>query len=70
MADKINVAMPESMVIGDGWTVEWAAVDPVSGADISGVTVTNTNVVATDVSPAPQTNEQLGPFMLVPGPDA
>lgn len=50
MAQKINVNLPESVIIGDGWTVEWDAVDPTTGASVSGVKVSNANVTATDLS--------------------
>ena len=70
MPVKIDVAMPEDVEIGDGWVVEWAAVSPTDGSDVSGVTVTKTNVVAADVSDAVTEDEPLGPFMLVPGPGA
>lgn len=69
MALKIDAAMPEGLDIGDGWTIEWAAVSPVDGSAVSGVTISNANVTATDLSggAAPV---QAGPFMLVPGPGA
>lgn len=69
MAQKIDVAMPENMRIGDGWIVEWAAVSPTDGSAVSGVKITNANVVADDVSGAPG-GFTTGPFMLVPGPGA
>lgn len=67
MAQKIDVALPEDIVIGDGWQVVWDAVDPTTGASVSGVTVTNTNVTS------PGTGEsvvefELGPYMLTLGP--
>lgn len=69
MAQKIDVALPEDVVIGDGWTVEWDAVDPNTGASVSGVIVSDANVTAADES-AGGSSGPLGPFMLVPGPGA
>ncbi len=52
--------MPALPLIGD-YTVEWVAIDPATGADVSGVTVTNPalygidlsgNVGTTDVAPS------------------
>lgn len=68
MGQKIDVQMPEGMVIGDGWHIVWAAVDPTTGADVANVIVTNANVVATEQSAA--SDQVPGPFMLVPGPNA
>lgn len=69
MAQKIDAAMPEAMQIGDGWIIEWAAVSPTDGSAVAGVTITNANVVATDLSGA-SAGFTSGPFMLVPGPGA
>lgn len=61
--------MPLDMVLGGGWRIEWAAVDPNTGADVSGVKVSVANVVGTSLSTtAAETPEQAaGPFMLIPG---
>lgn len=72
MALKINVNLPEDVVIGDHWIIEWDAVDPVTGASIAGVKVSSANVTASDAaSAAADTSDAgfVGPFMLVPGPD-
>lgn len=72
MAQKINVNLPESVVIGDGWTVEWDAVDPTTGASVAGIVVSNANVTAADesVGVGTGTNGQPDAFLLVPGPGA
>jgi hypothetical protein len=71
VAQKINVALPEDVGIGDGWTVEWDAVDPSTGASVAGVIVSDANVTADDTSSGGGTGGfESGPFMLVPGPDA
>jgi hypothetical protein len=44
------------------------AVDPVTGAPITGVTVTNPVVAGVNLSGTTADNPPVGPFMLVPGP--
>jgi len=70
VAQKIDVALPEDIVIGDGWTVEWDAVDPNTGASVSGVIISDANVTAADLSVGASGSFDSGPFMLVPGPGA
>lgn len=71
MAQKINVPLPDEFVIGDGWTVEWDAVDASTGASVAGVVVSDANLTAVDLSSGAGTGgETVGPFMLVPGPGA
>ena len=71
MAQKIDAPMTLALEIGGGWQIVWAAVDPTTGADVSGVVITNANVVATDVSAGGGTGGAVvGPYMLVPGPSA
>lgn len=52
MAQKIEGGMPAGERVGDGWQIVWAAVDPTTGADVSGVVVSNANVVADEVNAA------------------
>lgn len=70
MAQKVDVSLPPDVRMGGSWRVEWAAVDPVTGADVSGVKITAANVVGDDVSGGGTSGETIGPFMLVPGPGA
>lgn len=72
MAQKIDVALPEDVVIGDGWTLEWDAVDPSTGASVSGVTISDANVTAAEGFGGGGTTDGgiVGPYMLVPGPGA
>lgn len=69
MAQKINVNLPEDVVIGDGWIVEWDAVDPTTGASVAGVVISQANVTAADQSAPALETPQAGPFMLLPGPN-
>lgn len=69
MASKLTAALAENLVLADGYTIRFAAVDPTTGADVSGVKITNVNIdgdtlgTSTDLITA-------GPFMLVGGPNA
>ena len=59
--------LPTDLVVPGGWTFRFSAIDPVTGVAVPGVTVSEANVVASDVSEVPATDDQLGPFVLVPG---
>lgn len=69
MAQIVNAPMPQDIDIVGGWKVRVTAVDS-AGAVVSGVNVSNMTIVAD--SPTSQTGVELavGPFMLVPGPEA
>lgn len=68
MPEKLDAPMPDNVVIGGGWRLEWAAVDPATGTDVAGVNVTKANVVATDLSNVGDIVIPEGGFKLVPGP--
>jgi hypothetical protein len=70
MAQKIDVALPEDVVIGDGWIVEWDAIDPTTGAAVAGVVISDANVTAPADFASDGGSGDFGPFMLVPGPAA
>lgn len=68
MAQKISASMPQNMHLDVTFVIEWAALDPTTGAPVSGVTVSNAAMLVSDLV---NTNPQAlatGPFMLVPGP--
>lgn len=70
MSQKITANMPEGIVVSGDYKIRFAAVDPSTGAAVSGVKVSNV-----DIDGVPQgatTGQELkpGPFMLVPGPGA
>lgn len=44
MSEPIAGSMPHQLDIDDGYTLRWSAVDPTSGADVSGVVVTDASV--------------------------
>lgn len=71
MPAPIEGAIPEDLDLPDGYVIVWAAIDPVSGADVAGVRVNNVSIFGTQLdSGGTSTGGTLGPFMLVPGPGA
>lgn len=44
------IATMPALPIGANYTVEWVAIDPTSGADVSGVTITNPALYGVDLS--------------------
>jgi hypothetical protein len=70
MAQPLTVAFPPNLVMTDGWQVTIAAVDPVTGADVTGVTITEALIQVDNIGPTSDAALSSGPFMLVPGPGA
>ena len=60
--------MPPDTDLTSGCTVQFVAIDPTTGNDVSGVTITNASIYADATGDA--VLEAPGPFMLVPGPNA
>lgn len=69
MAQKLDVSMPQDLDLPAGWTVRVTAVDA-SGAVVTGVNVSNMAIVADAPLGADTSTLSVGPFMLVPGPNA
>ena len=70
MATPLTASMPDTLDLPDGYIVQWAAVDPSTGADVAGVIVTNVSLFGTLLDNGLTGGGDLGPFMLVPGPGA
>jgi len=68
MAAPQKEPMPPNCDLGNGCTVEFAAISPTSGAAITGVKVSNATIYVTTTATAEQLS--YGPFMFVPGPGA
>jgi hypothetical protein len=60
--------MPSDTPLTTGCTIEFAAISPTTGAAITGVKVSNVSIYQQSTGDA--TLEPLGPYMLVPGPNA
>lgn len=69
MAQKVNVPMTQDLDLPDGWTIRVTAVDG-SGNTVTGVNVSNMSIVADAPLGADAGSLAVGPFMLVPGPNA
>jgi hypothetical protein len=70
VAQPLTVAFPPDLTLTDGWLVTIAAVDPVTGADVSGVTITEALMQVEVLEGAGGAALNSGPFMFVPGPGA
>jgi hypothetical protein len=70
MAQPLTVALPPNLVMTDGWVVTIAAVDATTGADVTGVTITEALIQVDNIGPTSDAALASGPFMLVPGPGA
>lgn len=66
MSLPVKTGMPDNLVIADGYIIKFRAVDPTTGADVSGVNVSAAAIQASDTGAVAVT----GPFQLVPGPGA
>lgn len=49
MAKKIGAGIPSGLDLEQGWRIQFAAVDPSSGAAVSGVTISNAAIICTQV---------------------
>lgn len=47
MSLPVDIGFPDNLEISDGYQIVWAAVDPTTGADVSGVVISQASVQAT-----------------------
>lgn len=66
----LDVPLPEDLDLGQGWTLRVTALDPVTGAVVSGVTVNDLAMEVVDVLGVGAPGLESGDFKLVPGPGA
>jgi hypothetical protein len=66
MAQKLTASIPLTLDLDSSWTIQWAALDPASGAAVSGVNVSNVGMIVSQVSPGTADQLQVGPFQLIP----
>lgn len=73
MTAPLQASMPQFTQLGVNSRIDVEALDPTTGAAVSGVTVTNVDIYA-DVLDAPTSPDgggtTAGPFMFVSGPGA
>jgi hypothetical protein len=66
-----DAPLPPNLDLGPGWTLRVTALSATDGSVVSAVTVSNFGVTVSDEGGTIDTGPlQIGPFMLVPGPDA
>ena len=70
MAQPLTAPMPPDLDLPDGYVVEWAAINPTTGADVAGVVVSGVSIFGTVLGTDVSGSFVSGPFMLVPGPSA
>lgn len=64
MSQKLRGSMPQNVDLGANYQVAWAAVDPTTGADVAGVTVSNVGMLVTQVTPGSADELQSGAFVV------
>ena len=70
MAKPQQSPFPQELIIGPNWQIVFDAIDPVTGASVAGVNLTDANVTATNEATGEQVTVPVGPYMLVGGPNA
>ena len=71
MSSPVTAGMPADLDLPDGYVMEWAAIDPTTGADVAGVVVSNVSIFGTALGTGSGNGSTVvGPYMLVPGPAA
>lgn len=70
MAQPLTVALPPNIVLWDGCQIRVTAIDPTTGATVSGVTVSAVSLEVEQLAGGDLVDASSGPFMLVPGPEA
>ena len=70
VSQKLTANLPDMMDLTQSWQIVFAAVDPATGAAVTGVTVSNIGLLVDQLTPGGPIALQSGPFMLVPGPSA
>ena len=66
MAKPIIVPMTPGLTASGNYIVRLTALDPTTGAVVSGVNITGGAILAIDLSPSPVANLSSGPFTLIP----
>lgn len=68
MPIPLTAPMPPGLDLRDGWTIRFNALDPDTGAEVSGVSVNNASLTIVSLTADTPDTLQSGPFVLVPGP--
>ncbi len=69
MSLPVKTGLPDALDLPAGYTIRFTALDPTTGALVSGVTVSAASILADSLGAGGEALTT-GPFMLVPGPSA
>lgn len=70
MAAAYDAPMPPELELSGGFTVRLTAIDPTTGAVVSGVTIEQLVMMVNTLPGTVPGDLGVGPFQLVPGPGA
>ena len=69
MAQTLSAPMPRDFDLDGGYVLRITAVDPTSGAAVSGVKVSSIVIMALNAAGAAPADLEVGEWVLVPGPE-
>lgn len=64
MAKKVTASMPEGMDLDVSYTIQYAALDPVTGDPVAGVLVSTAAILATQISSGGAAALAVGPVWV------
>ena len=70
MAQPLEIPLPPNFDLDDTYQIRVTAIDPTTGAVVSGVNVGAVTLMVDNLSGGSLASGTFGPFMLVPGPAA
>lgn len=71
MAVPLDASLPRNLDLGPGFTLRVTALSTADGSVVGGVNVSNFGVLVSDQGGAVDTGIlEVGPYLLVPGPNA
>lgn len=70
MPAPLTAPMPPDLELDGNYTIRLTAVDPTTGAVVSGVTVSNLAMQVVDLTGQAGQGLDIGPYLLVPGSGA
>lgn len=66
MSQKLIADLPDNMDLTQSWQIVFAAVDPNTGAAVTGITISNIGMLVDQLTPGGPIALQSGPFQLIP----
>lgn len=67
MSLPLKTGFPDGLTLSPGYIIRFRATDPTTGADVTGVKVSNVSIFGDTDDPS--AFDDAGPFMWVPGPE-